>query len=150
MSTLSDRLTEALARHPGLRQADLRRLTNASSPSVTNWMGGRTQTLDLVNAHKLAAFFGCDPLWLGAGIGAPQWRDDDNLRRTPATPEQAPSLPQALHTVLDALQALPTIRWVSVRAQLDQLAAHPEARDDVAGELLALLQAPPGKRPNAA
>jgi len=37
-----------------------------------------------------------------------------------------------------------------VRAPLDLLMRHPEMRDDVLGEMQALLQAPPGKRQVAA
>jgi hypothetical protein len=60
----------------------------------------------------------------------------------------APTIEQALPVVLTAITALPAARWASVRAQLDQLAQHPEMRDDVATELLSLLRpaADAGKR----
>lgn len=61
-----------------------------------------------------------------------------------------PALTQALPVVLDALASLPAARWVSVRAQLDQLVSHPEMRDDTLTELQALLSLAPGKRRDAA
>lgn len=68
-----------------------------------------------------------------------------------ALPQQhVPSLDQALPVLLDALTTMALPRWPSVRAQLDQLVIHPESRDDVLGELLALLTPAPGKRPRAA
>ena len=41
--------------------------------------------------------------------------------------------------LVDAVAAMPRARWTSVQAQLEQLAAHPEMRDDVLLELKALL-----------
>lgn len=43
--------------------------------------------------------------------------------------------------LVDRIAALPAARWTSVRAQLDQLVAHPEARDDLLAELDILLHA---------
>lgn len=54
-------------------------------------------------------------------------------------------LPRALEALADALANLPPARWASVRAQFDQLASHPEMRDDVLAELTALLTAPAAK-----
>jgi transcriptional regulator with XRE-family HTH domain len=49
----------------------------------------------------------------------------------------------------DTVAGMQPARWRSVRAQLDDLAGRPEMRDDVLQELIALLQAEPGK-PRAA
>lgn len=72
------------------------------------------------------------------------------LREEPvASPYQpAITLAQALPLVLEAITRLPPARWASVRAQLDQLAAHPEMQGDVLDELLPLLTpaASAGKR----
>lgn len=48
----------------------------------------------------------------------------------------------ALPRFLDAITALPPARWASVRAQLDQLAAHPEQRPEIELELQQLLTPP--------
>ena len=71
----------------------------------------------------------------------------------PAAPRAAttaPDITQALPVVVDSLVAMPSQRWPSLRGQFDQLAAHPEARDDVLDELLLLLQAPTTKGRSAA
>lgn len=62
----------------------------------------------------------------------------------------SPGLPAALDVVLEAIEALPPARWVSVRAQLDQVAAKPEMRDEAKSELLELLQAGQPKHREAA
>lgn len=57
------------------------------------------------------------------------------------------TVPHDLAEQLVALvAALPAARWRSIRAQLDSLAGAPEMRDDVLGEVRALLTADPGKR----
>ena len=47
------------------------------------------------------------------------------------TTPQPRTIEQALSVLLDAIAALPTARWPSVRAQLDQAAAHPDLRERV-------------------
>ncbi len=49
-----------------------------------------------------------------------------------------PDVATALPVLLAAIAALPRVRWPSVLAQFDLLAAHPEMRDDVARELVFL------------
>lgn len=62
-------------------------------------------------------------------------------------PEPRYAVPDLAEQLADAVVGLPPARWVSVRAQLDTLPAHPEMRDEVVSELRALLSAPsPGKR----
>ena len=90
-------------------------------------------------------------------LGMPsQWLDQDHnasdaeafARARPAL--QSPTLELALPVVLDAISKIPPIRWPSVRAQLDQLSAHPELRDDVVAELLTMLAATLTKHRSAA
>lgn len=78
----------------------------------------------------------------------PGWRDPS--APGPATPVPQLKLATALPLVIDAIAALPAARWVSVRAQLDQLAQRPEMRDDVMAELQALLGDASSKQPAAA
>jgi hypothetical protein len=73
-----------------------------------------------------------------------------DLFRLPSTTTAPPPAPDLAEQLVDAIAGLPTARWVSVRAQLDQLAAHPEMRDDVLPELRTLLATPPSKRQRAA
>lgn len=65
----------AMDRKPGVRNADLARACKVSTPSVTNWLNGRTKTLKQDSARLAAAFLGCDQNWLAEGVGSPNWRD---------------------------------------------------------------------------
>lgn len=56
-----------------------------------------------------------------------------------------PTLESALQTVLNAVITLTPMRWAAVRAQLDELVAHPELLDDALDELQHLLRAAPTK-----
>lgn len=60
------------------------------------------------------------------------------------------ALEDALPIVLDAFSKLAPLRWSAVRAQLDDLAGHPEMLDDALPELLHLLQSKTGKLQRAA
>ena len=80
----------------------------------------------------------------------PGWSDDISPKGvTEPCPaySAAPSLAVALPVVLDAIVSLPPVRWASVRAQLDMLAAHPELRAEVLYELDLLFAAGAVKRP---
>jgi len=97
-----------------------------------------------------------------AQLGMPNgWLDEDHSHSvtlqspTPAGAEQ--SLPQPLQKavvlVAAALGNLTTGQWKMVRARLDDLAGHPEAIDDVVGDVLPLLagpETPSGKQRDAA
>lgn len=139
-----------MARRPTTSQADLARLTGAKSPSVSNWFGGRTKTLSVEHAHKLAEFFGCDPQWLSIGAGSPKWSD---APPAPPAPPTGPSLHDALERVGVALaRAMPAddraeladvmAMWAryegkdKYRQSVEELLAEPQAGD----------QAEPGKR----
>ena len=67
------------------------------------------------------------------------------LAQPPATaPSTQPtqiSLADALPVVLDALGSLTAGQWRMVRARLDDMPEHPEMRDDVASDVLPVLQA---------
>jgi hypothetical protein len=68
---------------------------------------------------------------------------------SPAQPPAAagvPDLAAALPVVVGALLGLSPARWVSVRAQFDQLPGRPAMREEVQAELMALLCAPEAVR----
>lgn len=103
-------------------------------PSVQDWV--KRGTIDKAKLPALWKFFSdvVEPAhWGLSEIVGPQ-----ALGHLPTT--------EAVAYFVDAVAALPPARWASVRAQLDQLAAHPEMRDDVLAELLTLLQPAPTKR----
>lgn len=59
-------------------------------------------------------------------------------------------LEQALLAVADAVGGMTAGRWTMVRARLDDLAGHPEMRDEVVADVLLLMQAPATKQRSAA
>ena len=69
MSTLSERITMALARRRGGSQAALARACNISGPSVNNWISGRTKTLRGSTMLAAARYLQVRPEWLSTGLG---------------------------------------------------------------------------------
>lgn len=68
----------------------------------------------------------------------------------PAVKESLTPQPPDLAALLaDAVANMPVPRWRSVRQQLDDLAGHPEMRDDLLPEIRTLLQASPAKQHRA-
>lgn len=69
----------------------------------------------------------------------------------PRDPEPAgDALSDALDTVLDALSTLSVAQWRMARVRLDDIAGHPEMRDEVRDDLLMLLADRSGKQADAA
>jgi hypothetical protein len=75
----------------------------------------------------------------------PGWMTADALPMA----QEPPGLSEAVNMVLDALGAVPKIRWPAIEATLEQAVGHPEMRDDLAPELLAMLQPMPPKQLSA-
>lgn len=139
ISAFGKRLAQA-REHAGLTQQELADcIPMAQSTLASAEKSGDGSRLTAQLAHHC----GVNAYWLATG-------DGDMLAGMPTPLPRAsastPDMAQALPVVIDSLAAMPAQRWPSVRGQLDQLATHPEARDDVLDELLLLLQAPPSKR----
>lgn len=81
MLTLKARIEEAMRRHPDLSQADIARACKVKTPSVADWLNGKTKSLKPEPARLAALLFGCDQNWIGTGVGVPCWRS------IPAKPE---------------------------------------------------------------
>lgn len=69
MSTLAQRLSEALSELPGKSQADLARACGVTSPSVNGWFSGKTQSLKDKSLTRAAEFLNVEEKWLSEGIG---------------------------------------------------------------------------------
>lgn len=102
-----------------------------SPAQVSQWLSGY-RTIDDESAREIER-----------SAGKPKWWMDGGAAAT-ASAQQVPDLAAALAVVLEALAALPATRWVSVRAQLDQVVGRAEPQNDTLSELLLLL-ASPGK-----
>ena len=78
MRTLQDRITECMRKHPSLSQADIARAAGVKTPSVADWINGKTKSLKPEPARRSALLFGCDQNWLATGTGSPHWRDSQH------------------------------------------------------------------------
>lgn len=84
--SLADRINQLLV-ETELSQADLTRITGATSASVTFWCNGETKTLKTHNALAIEAATGYSAKWLTEGIGPKKVsRDVVNLDGNPEYP----------------------------------------------------------------
>ena len=148
MTLLKDRLAEAMRRHPNLNQADIARACKVKSPSVTDWLNGKTKSLSAAPARLAARLFRCNQNWIGQGIGLPNWEEE--LGQTATAVAQPSTAPLDLTGALEVLGiALAATMTDDVRHDVADLLAklaqrHGAERHQV--ELLHLLTAKPAKR----
>jgi transcriptional regulator with XRE-family HTH domain len=108
-----------------------------SKAAVAQWESKSPRTRTAPATAKLQAMArmsGVSIAWLIDGLD-----DDANHAREELATYNAPSLESALAVVLNALAHLPSARWASVRAQLDQYVQIPDQRAAVSAELHQLL-----------
>lgn len=77
MSTLAERIAACMQRNPHLKKREIARACKIASPSVSDWVNGKTKTLKANTALLASQLFGCDQNWLSDGIGEPNWRSAD-------------------------------------------------------------------------
>jgi transcriptional regulator with XRE-family HTH domain len=106
MQSLKRRVEEAKRRHPHLKNAAIARASGVKPPSVTDWLNGKTKSLDAQTAHRAAQLFGCDPTWLAVGVGLPNWR----------IPQLAGVAQDLSHIPFDTP---PTITWETVMSEVE-------------------------------
>ncbi len=103
MQSLQQRIAECMRRRPDLSQADIARACRVRTPSVADWINGKTKTLKPEPARLGAALFGCDQNWLATGTGRPRWHDTE------------PHVPGVAHSMSYQPITLPQkIEWESV------------------------------------
>ncbi len=69
MNTLASRLTKALQQKKGLTQAGLARACGVKPPSVSDWINGKTKTVEGANLINAAEYLGVRGKWLATGLG---------------------------------------------------------------------------------
>jgi transcriptional regulator with XRE-family HTH domain len=69
MSTLQDRLRDAMAANPGVKQTHIAKACGIKPPSVSDWLNGKTKNLDAANLLPTARILGVNPEWLASGKG---------------------------------------------------------------------------------
>lgn len=68
MNALKDRIAEALAAS-GKTQTELAKACDVKTPSVNDWLSGKTKSMKAAPAQRAAAFLGVNMLWLTEGRG---------------------------------------------------------------------------------
>lgn len=76
-STLAERLREALDGPPKLTASALARACNIKPPSVSDWLSGRSRSMDGGNLIDAADFLNVRPKWLIKGIGPKRYNPMD-------------------------------------------------------------------------
>ncbi len=69
MNSLADRLSKALQQKKGLTQAGLARACGVKPPSVSDWINGKTKTIEAANLINAAEYLGVRAKWLATGKG---------------------------------------------------------------------------------
>ncbi|MDW3683916.1 hypothetical protein RA280_19640 [Cupriavidus sp. CV2] len=69
MSTLSDRLKEAMDDMPEIKAVDIARACGIRSASIVDWQSGRTKKMEGSNLLAAAELLRVNPWWLATGRG---------------------------------------------------------------------------------
>ncbi|MDC4764831.1 helix-turn-helix domain-containing protein, partial [Acinetobacter baumannii] len=73
MNTLAERLRYAMEVLPPkkIKGVDLARAVGVKPPSVSDWLSGKSKTMEGENLLKASKFLGVNPNWLATGNGSP-------------------------------------------------------------------------------
>lgn len=73
MKTLAERLRYAMEVLPlkKIKGVDLARAVGVKPPSVSDWLSGKSKTMEGENLLKASKFLGVNPNWLASGNGSP-------------------------------------------------------------------------------
>lgn len=129
-----------------------------SKSAVSQWESPNPKirtTPDLSRLQALSALYDVPLDWLlddSSDLQREWWSDEEEAPLEPAAApaHRIPSMAEVLDLITQELIDMPPARWPSIRAQLDQLVSHPEMKDDVITELLALFGGYRRKRQDAA
>lgn len=144
MSTLRERVEECERRFPGISRADVARAAGIKSPSVADWFNGKTLRLKLAPAVYAARLWKCDPLWLGEGVGTPNWLDAP-VTALITQPSQLPTLAATLIALGNLLKPLDDVARAQVAPLFAALAADPSRANDLAQRAAAVEVSAPKK-----
>ncbi|AOJ81553.1 XRE family transcriptional regulator [Burkholderia savannae] len=97
MTTLAERLEQAMKLPPEKKAADLARACRVRAPSVSDWLSGKTKKMEGANLLLAAEFLNVDPWWLATGEGQMERRAN-----SPA-PQKQGKLGAQAQALVDAL-----------------------------------------------
>jgi len=80
MKTLAERLRYAMEVLPSkkVKGVELARAVGVKPPSVSDWLSGKSKTMEGENLLKASKFLRVSPTWLASGVGKPEI-DDANI-----------------------------------------------------------------------
>lgn len=91
MSTLKERLTQAMAHANKDNQSKLAREVGVTRAAVSKWMSTATTSLQTEHAFRVAKYLGVNPQWLATGEGSMLDSDDPDRSLIDAAREEDPS-----------------------------------------------------------
>ncbi|WP_186015129.1 transcriptional regulator [Burkholderia gladioli] len=97
MTTLAERLEQAMKLPPEKKAADLARACRVRAPSVSDWLSGKTKKMEGANLLLAAEFLNVDPWWLATGEGRMERRANAPAPLRPST------LSEHTQALIDAL-----------------------------------------------
>ncbi|MDR2060932.1 MAG: XRE family transcriptional regulator [Acinetobacter sp.] len=112
MKTLSERLKYAMEVLPPkkIKGVELARAVGVKPPSVSDWLSGKSKTMEGENLIKASKFLGVSASWLASGMGKPvneKIVSEDSLNNTsPVTARMAPVLSWVQAGTFTNVQAL--------------------------------------------
>lgn len=112
MKTLAERLRYAMEVLPPkkIKGVDLARAVGVKPPSVSDWLSGKSKTMEGENLIKASKFLGVSASWLASGIGKPIKENkvtEASLNNTsPVTAKMAPVLSWVQAGTFTNVQAL--------------------------------------------
>lgn len=73
MKTLAERLKYAMEILPSkkIKGVDLARAVGVKPPSVSDWLSGKSKTMEGENLLKASKYLNVNPIWLATGSGKP-------------------------------------------------------------------------------
>ncbi len=82
LKTLAERLKYAMEVLPPkkIKGVDLARAVGVKPPSVSDWLSGKSKTMEGENLLKAAKFLGVNPNWLATGSGAPTENNKQKIK----------------------------------------------------------------------
>lgn len=98
MENLSDRIISALT-EIGKNQSELARFVGVRSPSVNDWISGKTKTIKGQNLLRAAEFLKVNPLWLAEGKGPKEPFSFQALKKAQEESEEDVFLPSEIDYV---------------------------------------------------
>ncbi|RLZ10823.1 XRE family transcriptional regulator [Acinetobacter sp. 2JN-4] len=79
MKTLAERLKYAMEILPSkkIKGVDLARAVGVKPPSVSDWLSGKSKTMEGENLLKASKYLNVNPIWLATGSGKPADKNID-------------------------------------------------------------------------